>query len=729
MNHRHPGYLPDGTLIFVEGLRHSPTALKKLVGTLENGQPKLEKIFNKGQYGDYDITRDGKYLYYANSHGRNNFSSFEDVFRLDLATGASTNLTEYARIGQPGISPDGKTIVAVQNGKGHNNLILLDEKGKLLRKLTNLEDNTQFTAPRWSPDGSKIVMSAWRGASRDLFMVDTSTWQTFPLWKDSPVDGGPVWTPDGQYVIFASDRDGGVYNLFAYDWQKREIWQITNVLTGVYEPAISPDGKELAMAYCRGVGYDIHTMPLDPSTWTKASPPAVDPTIKPYVFKQTKEYQAGNYTPLPSLLPKFWSPLYQSNPSSVGLFTIGYDVLITNTIFGYAGWSLAGNGYTDTESKQYVPFSPLDNSLATFLYQNSQFRTTFSLFGNWYPFRYGIPLNNGQTLELFQRFQNYSVTLGFNNVPSPLTNASYQIGDTHNLAYNVRFIQDMTPTKLNDEARAAKLIPQAGRAHSISYVYKYNDNGKYGYSISPEYGAMNTLGAEVAHPALGSEFDYYRGFAEWRRWFPAGLTHHVVALRSLLGANLGKPQGDFYLGGNRSVNPNGTPDIRVAADPDDVLLALRGYPFASATGNTAALLSTEYRFPLMEFQHGPGTLPLFAERLAATFFVDGGTTWTNNWLSFAGRTADKGSKPYPELSDLRAGVGGELRLNFKIANNPLNTVPLATIARSAVPALQALNDSSGIFRLGVAQPALPVTQGGTSTFLGPTVYTEFGTFF
>lgn len=730
-HHRHPAYLPNGRLIFVEGLRHEPTALKELVGW-ENGQPVLKKIMNKGQFGDYDITRDGKYLYYANSHGRNNYSSYEDVFRRDLETGEVAILTDFARIGQPGVSPDGNWILAVQNGKGNNNLVLLDKAGKLVRRLTALDDNTQFTAPRWSPDGSKIVLSAWRGASRDLYMVDTTTWQTYPLWKDDAVDGGPIWSPDGQHVIFASDREGGVFNLFAYDWKKREIWQISNVLTGVYEPAVSPDQKEIAMAYCRGVGFDIHTMPYDPTKWWKVAPPAVDPTIKPFVWVQKEQYPSHPYSALPSLTPKFWSPLYQSSPASIGVFTIGYDVLITNTVFAHAGWSLAGDGYTDPTSKAFVPLNPIDRVVTTFLYENSQNDVNWRLFAATTPVKYGLPLNNGTTLDLYQHFVQGSFSLGFNNVPSPLTNASYQSGDTQNLGYNVRLIRDLTPADLNKEAVDAKFIPKSGRSHSISYTYKYNDNGKYGYSISPEYGAMTTYGAEVSHPWLGSEdgLDFYRAFTDRRWWIPTGLTHHVIGLRGLLGLNLGKPQGDFYLGGNRSVNQNGTPDIRVAGDPDDVLVALRGYPLGSAGGNTVGLLSGEYRFPIMELQHGPGTLPLFAERLAGVGFADLGTGFTNNWLSLVGRTADKGAKAYPALDDLRASVGAELRLNFKIANNPLNTTPLATIARQAVPALNAFNDSSGIFRLGVAQPVLPVKgASGAAEFLGPTVFTEFGTYF
>lgn len=113
------------------------------------------------------------------------------------------------------------------------------------------------------------------------------------------------------------------------------------------------------------------------------------------------------------------------------------------------------------------------------------------------------------------------------------------------------------------------------------------------------------------------------------------------------------------------------------------------------------------------------------DAFTSSFFVDAPGGVLENAIA-----KDPKAKLYPELGDLRASIGGELRLNFKIANNPLNTVPLATIAKSAVPALNNFNDSAGVFRLGIGQPIVPVPNGaGTNIWLGPMVFTEFGTFF
>lgn len=82
------------------------------------------------------------------------------------------------------------------------------------------------TAPRWSPDGTRVVFHAYVilpdgniegfGAHGDglnppdseLFMVDVRTLELTRLTDNTADDALPVWTADGEHVIFASTLDG-----------------------------------------------------------------------------------------------------------------------------------------------------------------------------------------------------------------------------------------------------------------------------------------------------------------------------------------------------------------------------------------------------------------------------------------------------------------------------------------------------------------------------------------
>jgi len=71
---------------------------------------------------------------------------------------------------------------------------------------------TTFTgenfAPRASPDGNWIVY--YRGPPYDLWLLDRSTGQHRRLTEDPASDRMAEWSPDGEEIVFMSDRDGAV---------------------------------------------------------------------------------------------------------------------------------------------------------------------------------------------------------------------------------------------------------------------------------------------------------------------------------------------------------------------------------------------------------------------------------------------------------------------------------------------------------------------------------------
>ncbi len=78
---------------------------------------------------------------------------------------------------------------------------------------TKLVDSP-IESPAWSPDGGSIVYDI--GLQADIEMVDVSTGErsgvaTGPAW-----DAFPVWSPDGDWVAFASDRESPAGSTFPF---------------------------------------------------------------------------------------------------------------------------------------------------------------------------------------------------------------------------------------------------------------------------------------------------------------------------------------------------------------------------------------------------------------------------------------------------------------------------------------------------------------------------------
>src|SRR3981081_3880827 len=70
---------------------------------------------------------------------------------------------------------------------------------------------------------------------------------------------------------------------------------------------------------------------------------------------------------------------------------------------------------------------------------------------------------------------------------------------------------------------------------------------------------------------------------------------------------------------------------------------LRGYPVVAQVGHYYGLLNAEYRFPIVNIDRGPSTLPVFLNRISGAAFVDYGSAFD-----------------FFERAKFKAGVGGEL---------------------------------------------------------------------
>ena len=63
-------------------------------------------------------------------------------------------------------------------------------------------------APRFAPNGQKVVMSMARGGNTDIYEIDLRTKQSRRLTSDPSIETGPSYAPDGTQLVFESDRSG-----------------------------------------------------------------------------------------------------------------------------------------------------------------------------------------------------------------------------------------------------------------------------------------------------------------------------------------------------------------------------------------------------------------------------------------------------------------------------------------------------------------------------------------
>jgi Tol biopolymer transport system component len=127
----------------------------------------------------------------------------------------------------------------------------------------------------------RIVHTTFRSANTDLYLFETPGQAPRRLTAHPALDYNPIFSPDGRWVVFCSERRGNP-DLFALDLQNpgSPPRLLTPGEAMEDAPAFSPDGKRLAFVGTRDGNADIFVMPFRPEG-PEASSSAVNLTRHP----------------------------------------------------------------------------------------------------------------------------------------------------------------------------------------------------------------------------------------------------------------------------------------------------------------------------------------------------------------------------------------------------------------------------------------------------------------
>ena len=169
-----------------------------------------------------------------------------DLFVLDLDRNVQTNVTQgrLAGVAAAAWSPDGTRLV-VSADRG-SNLYVADADGAGLRALTQ---NTGFAitqTPTWSPDGSQVAFVCDAAANYDVCLVGADGSNRRRLTNTGSIYRDLAWSPDGKLLAYASGPDFFNTKIFVMNVDGTQPRQLSSGPGTDIAPAWSPDGARIA---------------------------------------------------------------------------------------------------------------------------------------------------------------------------------------------------------------------------------------------------------------------------------------------------------------------------------------------------------------------------------------------------------------------------------------------------------------------------------------------------
>jgi TolB protein len=120
-------------------------------------------------------------------------------------------------------------------------------------------------APRFSPDGQRIVMSIGEQGVASIIEMDLRSRQMRRLTETNAIDTGPCYSPDGRFIVFESDRDGGTQQLYVMGADGSGVRRISFGEGRYSTPVWSPRGDLIAFTKQTGGSFLIGVMHPDGS--------------------------------------------------------------------------------------------------------------------------------------------------------------------------------------------------------------------------------------------------------------------------------------------------------------------------------------------------------------------------------------------------------------------------------------------------------------------------------
>ena len=177
-----------------------------------------------------------------------------EIFTVPAEHGPTRNLTRTSGVRERNAawSPDGKHIAFFSDASGEYQLYVGDPLGRSdPRRITSRERGYPHT-PRWSPDGSMI---AYADETLALFVVEVASGEVATVDRaevepmDIALEAKPIsdhrWSPDSRWLAYSKIGLDHVSNVYLYSVETDTTHNVSSGLFNDFGPVFTTDGEHL----------------------------------------------------------------------------------------------------------------------------------------------------------------------------------------------------------------------------------------------------------------------------------------------------------------------------------------------------------------------------------------------------------------------------------------------------------------------------------------------------
>lgn len=206
-----------------------------------------------------------KFLYVSYKKGQSK------IFIASLQDGVGKRLIDL-RGNQllPAISAHRDKMAFICDASGRTDLFLqpfqpaTGEPGKPIQ-LYSFPRSTQ-ASPTFSPDGSKIAFVSDKDSGQRIYLIPAIPSEKRPnavmISKQNRENSCPAWSPDGTKLAYSA-KTNGIRQIWIYDIEKGEEWQLTSGSSNKENPAWGSDSKHIVFNSTDGNSSELYIVNLN----------------------------------------------------------------------------------------------------------------------------------------------------------------------------------------------------------------------------------------------------------------------------------------------------------------------------------------------------------------------------------------------------------------------------------------------------------------------------------